>query len=189
MCKHLYALLRSNKFLNLISDKIMRVIMANLDILVKKFNIDLSEFVVNSANYDRMLQMNITRDKSGKFQKIDNKEKDLNEIPNEESTNKTESIDEISTSNINQDNEKNNIHKLLQYYANETILNILKDKISYMNYIHFIKLSSKNINPDKSLEDYLINNISHNKLLELINQYDSKVANEVIKEMTDRIFN
>lgn len=69
MCKHLYALLRSNKFLDAISDKIMRIIMANLDILVRRFNIDILEFRVNSAAYDKMLKMNITRDKEGKFRK------------------------------------------------------------------------------------------------------------------------
>ena len=69
MCKHSYTLLRSNNFLNYISDKIMRTIMANLDVLVKKFNINLKEFIVNTAAYDRLLQMNLTRDDKGRFQK------------------------------------------------------------------------------------------------------------------------
>lgn len=76
MCKHLYALLRSNKFLDAISDKIMRIIMANLDILVRRFNIDILEFRVNNAAYDKMLRMNITRDKSGKFRKINDEPQD-----------------------------------------------------------------------------------------------------------------
>lgn len=83
MCKHVYALLRSNKFLNRVSDKIMRTIMANIDILFKKYNIDPLEFKVNTAAYDKMLRMNITRDKSGKFVKqtsneVDNKD-DIND--------------------------------------------------------------------------------------------------------------
>ena len=67
MCKHLYALLRSNTFMNHVSDKIMRVIMANLDILVKRFNINLEEFIVNTARYDRLMAMNLKRDKTGRF--------------------------------------------------------------------------------------------------------------------------
>ena len=91
MCKHLYALLRSNKFLNHISDKIMRTIMANLDILVKRFDINIMEFVVNTAAYDRMLKMNISRDKQGKFQK---------NIQSNENSNDTKE-------NENEDNEDN----------------------------------------------------------------------------------
>lgn len=75
MCKHLYALLRSNTFMNHVSDKIMRVIMANLDILVKRFNINLEEFVVNTARYDRLMAMNLKRDKSGRFISNKNNEK------------------------------------------------------------------------------------------------------------------
>ena len=186
MCKHLYALLRSNKFLNLISDKIMRTIMANLDVLVKKFNINILEFVVNSTAYDKMLRMNITRDKSGRFQKINNNEETSNQNDNES---KVESIDEISIPKISQNDEKQNINKLLQYYTNETLLSILKDKTTLNDYIHFIKVSTKNINiTTTSLEDYLKNNISCNKLLELINEYNSKLANDVVNELTIRIF-
>lgn len=104
MCKHLYALLRSNKFLDAISDKIMRTIMANLDILVKRFNIDILEFKVNSAAYDKMLRMNITRDKSGKFRKMDddsskddkpeeNKESEPNNSKSDDSKKETETDD------------------------------------------------------------------------------------------------
>ncbi len=74
MCKHLYALLRSNKFLNAISDKIMRIILANLDILYKKYDINLEEFKVNAAAYDRLMTANIARSKSGKFTKTSNNE-------------------------------------------------------------------------------------------------------------------
>lgn len=81
MCKHLFALLRSNKFLNAVSDKIMRTIMANLDVLVKRFDIDILEFKVNSAAYDKMLRMNISRDKYGKFRK--NSSNDSSNIENE----------------------------------------------------------------------------------------------------------
>ena len=84
MCKHLYALLRSNKFLNSVSDKIMRTIMANLDVLVKRFNIDISEFKVNSAAYDKMLRMNITRDKQGRFIK------DTSNTPNKKDDNEND---------------------------------------------------------------------------------------------------
>lgn len=95
MCKHLFALLRSNMFLNSVSDKIMRTIMANLDILVKRFNINILEFKVNSAAYDKMLRMNISRDKSGKFIKK----------PADDSENETEKENENSNDN-QEDNER-----------------------------------------------------------------------------------
>ena len=171
MCKHLYALLRSNKFLNLISDKIMRTIMANLDILVKKFNIDILEFVVNTAAYDKMLRMNIDRDKSGRFaKKINNEENKKSEDNNENlDETKTESIDEISTSEELQKETKNNMD--------------LKD------YIHFIKQSTKNVKTNIPLEKYLINNISCAKLLELLKAFNNELANEVINKMSDTVFN
>lgn len=79
MCKHLYTLLRSNVFLNHVSDKIMRTIMANLDVIVKKYEINLEEFIVNSDRYDRLMKMNVDRDKSGKFKKVDNSNNSENE--------------------------------------------------------------------------------------------------------------
>lgn len=190
MCKHLYALLRSNKFLNLISDKIMRTIMANLDVLVKKFNIDILEFVVNTAAYDKMLRMNINRDKSGKFAKnIDKEETNDNSQSDSNEETKTESIDEISTSEEVQKETKNNIYKLIQYYTNESVMNIIKDNTTSDEYIHFIKYSTKNIKHEKSLEHYLINNISCAKLLELLKEFNNNLANKVIEEMSNIIYN
>lgn len=191
MCKHLYALLRSNKFLNLISDKIMRTIMANLDILVKKFNINILEFVVNTAAYDKMLRMNISRDKSGRFAKQTNQtnnEESEDAIKNNDET-KTESIDEISTSNEIQNDDKNNLYKLLQYYTNESVMNIIKNNMDLKDYIHFIKQSTKNVKTNIPLEKYLINNISCAKLLELLKAFDNELANEVINKMSDIVFN
>lgn len=74
MCKHLYALLRSNNFLNAISDKIMRILIANLDVIYNKFKFDLSEFKINVTAYDKLLKANISRDKKGKFISTTNKE-------------------------------------------------------------------------------------------------------------------
>ena len=191
MCKHLYALLRSNKFLNLISDKIMRTIMANLDILVKKFNIDILEFVVNTAAYDKMLRMNIDRDKSGRFAKKINNEENKKSEDNDENLDetKTESIDEISTSEELQKETKNNIYKLIQYYTNESVMNIIKNNMDLKDYIHFIKQSTKNVKTNIPLEKYLINNISCAKLLELLKAFDNELANEVINKMSDIVFN
>lgn len=94
MCKHLYALLRSNNFLNAISDKIMRIIIANLDILFKQYNINPDEFKVNHAAYDKFVTSKITRDDKGRFKKIDqnNTENKKNELPNkEDNSNESES--------------------------------------------------------------------------------------------------
>lgn len=93
MCKHLYALLRSNNFMNYVSDKIFRVIMGNLDILVKKFNINLEEFIINSKAYDKLLKANITRDKSGRFKsKTDSSnDKTSNEESNKENVDDNDS--------------------------------------------------------------------------------------------------
>lgn len=186
MCKHLYALLRSNKFLNLISDKIMRTIMANLDILVKKFDIDISEFVVNSAAYDKMLRMNIYCDKSGKFRK-DDESTSNDKIENQEE--KTESIDEISTSEEVQKDEKFNSYKLIQYFANETVMNFIKEYMNSDKYIEFVKCSIKKSKGKESRETYLINNVSCDKLLELLKAFDSNIADKVLNRMADEIYN
>jgi len=94
MCKHLYTLLRSNKFMEHISDKIMRTIMANLDVIVKKYNINLLEFKVNNKSYDRLLNMNLSRDKSGRFIKnkddVDDKNNSANNEPEESDSNGNE---------------------------------------------------------------------------------------------------
>ena len=130
MCKHLYALLRSNTFLDKISDKIMRTIMANLDILVKRFDINLGEFIVNSERYDRLLKSTVGRTKTGQF------------------TKKIDSIvDKNSTTNNQEDNvqlesfknKKDGLDDILEYYTNLQILNLLKEKISEDQYICFIR--------------------------------------------------
>ena len=194
MCKHLYALLRSNKFLNLISDKIMRTIMANFDVLVKKFNINILEFVVNTATYDKMLRMNIDRDKSGKFaKKVNNdeiKNNNSQDKSNEESDEtKTESIDNVSVSDEMQSDEKNNINKITQYYTNDAIINIIKDNVNLDEYIKFIKYATKNIKTTTSLESYLINNISIDNLLNLLKDYNIKLYDTIIDDIIKRILN
>lgn len=172
MCKHLYALLKSNNFLDKVSDKIMRVIMANLDIIVKKFNIDLNNFVVNSDRYDRMLKNN-KRDEYGKF--IKNSKNDINDKENENEI-KTESIKFNKFTNI-----------FSNYYLNEQILLLFKELLNndkkYYDFLLFV-----NNNTEKSNETFLINNISQNKLLELINNYNSNIYNKLINEMSDNIF-
>lgn len=194
MCKHLYALLRSNKFLNLISDKIMRTIMANFDVLVKKFNINILEFVVNTTAYDKMLRMNIDRDKSGKFaKKVNNdeiKNNNSQDKSNEESDEtKTESIDNVLVSDEIQSDEKNNINKITQYYTNDAIMNIIKDNVNLDEYIKFIKYATKNIKTTTSLELYLINNISIDNLLNLLKDYNIKLYDNIIDNIIKRIFN
>ena len=171
MCKHLYALLRSNTFLDKISDKIMRTIIANIDVLVKKFNINLEEFIVNSDRYDRLLKMNIDRTKSGKFTK---KEPESN----------VEEKDESIIPNHNTDDHDINI--LLQYYTNEQILELLKDNLSESEYIQFIRKYGKDKND--SLEEYLINNISKNKLLDLIEDFNIQLYNLIINEIIISIY-
>ena len=165
--------------------------MANLDILVKKFNIDILEFVVNTAAYDKMLRMNIDRDKSGRFAKKINNEENKKSEDNDENLDetKTESIDEISTSEELQKETKNNIYKLIQYYTNESVMNIIKNNMDLKDYIHFIKQSTKNVKTNIPLEKYLINNISCAKLLELLKAFDNELANEVINKMSDIVFN
>lgn len=176
MCKHLYALLRSNTFLDKVSDKIMRTIMANLDILVRKFNINLEEFIVNSERYDRMLRMNIGRTKTGQFTKkpsdddIDNENIDTSSNEKQEDVVK-ESIDITSQS----------LENIIQYYTTHQILELFKEKISEDEYLDFVlKYGRKNA---KSLEDYLLNNISKIKLLDNIKEYNKPVWSLIIDEM------
>lgn len=178
MCKHLYALLRSNNFLDKVSDKIMRTIMANLDVLVKKFDINLEEFIVNSERYDRMLRMNIGRTKTGQFtKKSDNDSENQNNEENTEN-NKNESLTESL-------DDSNNIESILEYYSNEQILNLFKEKVSDDDYIKFIFKYGKQ--QKNSYEDYLINNISKINLLNNIKEFNSVVHNSLINEMLNII--
>jgi len=97
MCKHSYALLQSNTFINHISDKCMRIIMANIDILVKRFDINLEEFIINVSHYDRLLKQQQARDNKGKFTSNSNNEEQNianTEPTKDENIDKEEDIDE-----------------------------------------------------------------------------------------------
>lgn len=172
MCKHLYALLRSNNFLDKVSDKIMRTIMANLDVLVKKFKINLEEFIVNSERYDRLLKMNINRTKTGQFTK--------NNSEDNESKEKQENVISESLDVNNQ-----SLESIIQYYTTAQILEQFKEKISENDYFLFIKKYGKE--NDKTLEDYLINNISEIKLLDFIKEFNIQAWNSLINEMLNII--
>lgn len=174
MCKHLYALLRSNNFLDKVSDKIMRTIMANLDILVKKFKINLEEFIVNTERYDRMLRMNIGRTKTGQFTK--------NDSENNKENNSEEKQENLKES-INTDNQS--LESIIQYYTTAQILELFKEKISEDDYFLFVRKYGKENN--KTLEDYLINNISEIKLLDFIKEFNFQVWNTLINEMLNII--
>ena len=179
MCKHLYALLRSNNFLDKVSDKIMRTIMANLDVLVKRFDINLEEFIVNSERYDRMLRMNISRTKGGQFTKKGSETDRDNEKENT-SDEKQENLIIESADVSNQ-----SLENILQYYTTSQILEQFKEKVSEDEYLKFVlKYGQKNI---KSLEEYLINNISEIQLLDFIKEYNIQAWNTLINEMLNII--
>ena len=173
MCKHLYALLRSNNFLDKVSDKIMRTIMANLDVLVKTFKINLEEFIVNSERYDRMLKMNIGRTKTGQFSKNVDTENDDSEKKQEQ----------LYVESVNVDNESLEI--ILQYYTTMQILEQFKEKISEDEYLLFVNKYGKQNN--KTFEDYLINNISEIQLLNFIKEFNIQAWNSLINEMLNII--
>lgn len=175
MCKHLYALLRSNNFLDKVSDKIMRTIMANLDVLYKKFKFDLNEFIVNSERYDRMLKMNIGRTKTGQFAKKDSEE-------NKENASE-EKQENLMIESIEVDNQS--LESIIQYYTTSQILEQFKEKISEDDYFLFIRKYGKET--DKTLEDYLINNISEIRLLDFIKEFNIQVWNTLINEMLNII--
>lgn len=173
MCKHLYALLRSNNFLDKVSDKIMRTIMANLDVLVKQFKINLEEFVVNSERYDRMLRMNISRTKTGQFTKKGSE----NDRDNKDSSEEKEENLIFESVDVNSES----IETILQYYTTSQILEQFKEKISEDEYLNFIlKYGQKN---SKSLEDYLINNISEIKLMDCIKEFNIQAWTTLINEI------
>lgn len=174
MCKHLYALLRSNTFLEKVSDTIMRTIMANLDVLVKRFKINLEEFIVNSERYDRMLKMNIGRTKTGQFTKKDSEES------NEDK--KQENVDFTTDEN----NIDFNIEKILQYYTNYQTLEMLMELLSEDDYLTFIKMYAKKSN--ESLEDYLANNVSISTLLHYIKEFNNNIYETLINNMFTNIF-
>lgn len=183
MCKHLYALLRSNNFLDKVSDKIMRTIMANLDVIVKKFNINLEEFIVNSERYDRMLKMNIGRTKTGQFTKINPNESSSNENENENKNNENDKKEENLNSNSDLDklNNQVDINVILEYYTNMQIIELFKHRISDLDYLKFIRTYGEENN--KSFEYYLMNNISKTKLLNNIKEFNFQIYSNIINEM------
>lgn len=190
MCKHLYALLRSNNFLNSVSDKIMRTIMANLDVLVKRFNINIEEFVVNSAAYDRMLRMNISRDKQGKFRKNDiDTNKDVNNNQSNDDSNTSEEDKTNKNENINiHNNESSDFNIVLQYYTPSQILTLLKQNVSDEEYISFIKNNkSDSFDSNKSIEQNILINNSNEDIMNLIEKHDKSILNKMVQIMTNNI--
>ena len=73
---------------------------------------------------------------------------------------------------------------VLQYYSNYQILELLKEKLTEIDYAKFIK-NSVNDTTQSVLEMHLIENISKTKLLELIKNYDIDIYNTIVNLMTE----
>lgn len=73
---------------------------------------------------------------------------------------------------------------VLQYYSNYQILELLKEKLTDIDYAKFIK-NSVNDTTQSVLEMHLIENISKTKLLELIKNYDIDIYNTIVNLMTE----
>ena len=79
-------------------------------------------------------------------------------------------------------------NKILQYFTNSQILELLKLYINETDYYLFIKNNVDNSLNKNSLEEYIQNNISITKLLELIKDYDSVIYDKIITEMINNVY-
>lgn len=94
----------------------------------------------------------------------------------------------IITDNL--ENNSYNFDKILQYYTNEQILELLKDKLSELEYYNFLKsnIDENQLSKNTSIEEYFQNNISKIKLLNLIKDLNITIWNYIVTEMTNRIY-
>ena len=124
-----------------------------------------------------MLRSN-SRDSGGRFT---SKQDKIDEITIDE---KEDSNEDVKTENI----EFNNFTDIYSdYYLNEQILLMFKEILNNDKQYYLFLISIEN-DTNKSNESFLINNVSQNKLLEIIKNYNNDIYNVLINNMSNNIF-
>ena len=77
--------------------------------------------------------------------------------------------------------------KVLQYYTNLQILELLKQFIDESEYLIFIR-HSVNDTTQSNLEDHLIHNVSKSKLLDLIKSFNNEIYDMIIELMINTVY-
>lgn len=83
---------------------------------------------------------------------------------------------------------KENIDTVIQYYTNEQIIELLKQQLNDVDYYKFLKNITVNSNiKNKSIEEYLLTDISKITLLNLIQSTNLSIYNNLLNEMVNNI--
>lgn len=82
----------------------------------------------------------------------------------------------------------NNSEIVTQYFSNEAILNLIKDKLEENEYLLFLKSNVSDDIDNDNKEDYLINNVSKQYLLDLIKGYNKELFDNMIYSMIDTVY-
>lgn len=82
----------------------------------------------------------------------------------------------------------NNSEIVTQYFSNEAILNLIKDKLEENEYLLFLKSNVSDDIDNDNKEDYLINNVSKQYLLHLIKEYNKELFDNMIYSMIDTVY-
>lgn len=83
---------------------------------------------------------------------------------------------------------KENIDAVIQYYTNEQIIELLKQQFNDVDYYKFLKNITVNSNiKNKSIEEYLLTDVSKITLLNLIQSTNLSIYNNLLNEMVNNI--
>lgn len=83
---------------------------------------------------------------------------------------------------------KENIDVVIQYYTNEQIIELLKQQLNDIDYYKFLKNLTVNSDiKNKSIEEYLLTDISKITLINLIQSTDLSIYNSLLNEMVNNI--
>lgn len=83
---------------------------------------------------------------------------------------------------------KENIDTVIQYYTNEQIIELLKQQLNNVDYYKLLKNITVNSNiKNKSIEEYLLTDISKITLLNLIQSTNLLIYNNLLNEMVNNI--
>ncbi len=96
-------------------------------------------------------------------------------------------ITQITTNN-KEKIKKDNPNIVIQYFSNETILYMLKKILGEDKYLKFINDNVQDDIYTNNKEEYLINTVVKESLLEMIKNYDTNIFDNMLQEMINIIY-